>query len=268
MASPAEKNQVGAKEAGKKASGDKSIPVNVASPINITVTGDVQLKSAAQQQERQDHAFYENPDWWMFVATLGLVLVTAGLVHVTKKLWSATKELVDRTIESTKVIERAYVKLSHNPPGVQFNDSAYGEFWVSIHLKNYGQTPATAIECVICHACLPSGEKLPAHPNYDVPTAQRSQLQAFLVRDDYAGYAYESRFPPQHLISVKNGSYKLWVYGYIEYVDMFQRRHVAGYGRMYDHRLDIEALYPEGEFPKRSNLVFVTEPNYNYDREK
>jgi len=77
----------------KKADNKQSISVDLTSPVNVTVTGELQLKSAEQQSGRQERALYENPEWWLVIATAVLVCVTAGLVHFTKKLWESTKNL-------------------------------------------------------------------------------------------------------------------------------------------------------------------------------
>ena len=62
---------------------------------------------------------------------------------------------------------------------------------------------------------------------------------------------------------------KLWLYGYVDYIDQFGQRHRAGWARLYEPDRDDRQYYPsDDDFAKRSNLVFVAEEGYNYDRER
>jgi len=171
--------------------------------------------------------------------------------------------------EALKLSERAYVKMSHDPPGVEFHRTSEGQSWLTVGLsvKNWGKTPARVVKAVICYRCTPGIEMLPKMPVYD-ENAVHAQVQSFLVTNDFAGYLYERLIPTEHVIAVKEGRSNLWVYGHVEYLDMFDVLHVAGYGTFYVPEYDEPARYGPGQFEKRSNLVFITEPTYNYDRRK
>ena len=60
---------------------------------------------------------------------------------------------------------------------------------------------------------------------------------------------------PSELEQVKEGTLKLYLVGYVDYMDAFGERHRGGYARIYD---------PQPGLP--NNLGFVTEDGYNYDR--
>jgi len=171
--------------------------------------------------------------------------------------------------EAFKLSERAYVKMSHDPPGVEFHVTSEGQSWltVGLNVKNWGRTPARILKAVICYRCTPGTEMLPEKPVYD-ENAVHAQVQAFLVHNDFTGYVYERRIPTQQVIDVKEGRSNLWVYGHVEYLDIFDVLHVAGYGSFYVPEYDDPARYGPGQFEKRSNLVFITELTYNYDRKE
>ena len=73
------------------------------------------------------------------------------------------------------------------------------------------------------------------------------------------------------------GGMAIYVIGYVDYIDRFGIRHRCGYGRRYEPAIDDKtspAYYTEtGEFrledyEKRSNLPFILQAGYNYDRER
>jgi hypothetical protein len=237
-------------------------------------------QTPSDPSKKQDRDYNAPPQkWWLkpdaLTAwfTFGLILAGAGqmlLFLFQLRLIRRTLEPALRQADAIRLAERAYVKMSHNPPGVQFADSGSGVFWISLSVKNYGRTPARVLKSVICHATAPTDQPFPVPPDYGAPTARHAAMEAFLVANDFAGYPYEAEIPPHHFTKVKNGSYRFWVFGYVEYIDAFDRTHRAGYGRVYEPRLDEEWRYPKStdDFKNRSNLVFITEPDYNYDRER
>lgn len=170
--------------------------------------------------------------------------------------------------EALKLSERAYVKMSHDPPGLEFHVTSEGQAWLSVGLsvKNWGKTPARVVKAVVCYRCIPGTEMLPEKPVYN-ENAVHAQVQAFLVTNDFVGYVYQRLIPPEQVIDVKEGRSNLWAYGHVEYLDVFDVPHVAGYGSVYVPEFDVydPKVHGPEEFKKRNNLVFITEPNYNYD---
>lgn len=201
--------------------------------------------------------------------TVVLAVVTAMLARYTYRLWRATTDLVRDSGDTARKELRAYVKMSHNQPGLTFETSK-GVFRVTIHVKNYGRTPARATNALVKYGMLSSSEPLPDRPDYTRDTATHEGLMAFLVAGDetflsmaFGGVATDS------LRAVALKTKKLWLYGYIDYIDQFGQRHRAGWARLYDPDRDDQQYYPsDDDFAKRSNLVFVTNEGYNYDRER
>lgn len=219
-----------------------------------------------------------------FDAPVGLFTALLVFVVSVQLIWMARQESVLQDsvdvaskaaatalaqAEALKLSERAYIKMSHDPPGVEFHVTSEGQSWLTVGLsvKNWGKTPTRVVKAVICYRCTPGIEMLPEKPVYD-ENAVHAQVQAFLVTNDFTGYVYERRIPTQQVIDVKEGRSNLWVYGHVEYLDIFDVLHVAGYGTFYVPEYDDPARYGPGQFQKRSNLVFITELTYNYDRKK
>src|SRR5215831_9352254 len=97
-------------------------------------------------------------------------------------VFSLTLWLVNRRQGSdARVIQRAYVKISHSSPGVEVGKS--GNFWLQVSVKNFGQTPARVTDIVMKPAVVAHGELLPTIPDYTCEDSSPS-LRAFLVRDD------------------------------------------------------------------------------------
>ena len=180
-------------------------------------------------------------------------------------MWGATKTLMSQANETTKTIERAYVKLSHISPGIEFFPD--GMFVARVEVKNFGNTPASVTDVMLKAVVLNYGELLPEKPNYDRVRSQ-SDYYAFLVAGERFIYWNPEAFRvdiadvPRIL---KEGSRVLYLIGYVDYTDKFGVKYRAGYARRYWPKAD-EEIDPE-LFAKRNNLFFVTQQGYNYDRE-
>src|SRR4051794_34862844 len=87
-----------------------------------------------------------SPEAVTAAATVVLAVITFGLAACTLALWLATKRLVRDTEKQAIVAQRAYVKMSHMPPGLVFSNirenNIVDKVSIRICVKNYGQTPA------------------------------------------------------------------------------------------------------------------------------
>lgn len=184
------------------------------------------------------------------IAFIGVAAVAAVLT------WLVYRNIRDHN----KIIERAYVDISHCPPGLEFNNPM--RRYVQITLKNHGKTPATVIAYNITFW---NGRgPLPIKPEYDERLT--TPIEAFINPD-------ESIFDDVNPLR-KGGSLQigegstLLLFGYVDYIDQFGDRHRSGYGRTYIPARDLRENYPSDDrFNNRSNLDFVTQPGYNYDIE-
>ena len=177
------------------------------------------------------------------------------------------------------MIERAYLALSHHSPGIDIDPliitgpgDARQNVGVYVGVKNLGNTPAN-----VSHTLLQlfiTNQVLPKFPPYDETLVKRMWINV-VKTDDFTIFQ-------NHVLDlvaidqIRAGTLKLYVFGYADYIDKFGVRHRCGYARVYNPSDDdpIRYLNDDGKTinqkaaAKRNNLKFVTEPNYNYDRER
>jgi hypothetical protein len=202
------------------------------------------------------HWVHANEAPLLVVFTFALFVVTALLVRYTKKLWRSTKDLVERTEGSTRIIERAYVKISHRTPPGLLVDLRDHTIFVRFEVKNFGKTPAEVTDIFVGPKILLKDESLPYPPTYGSGKAQRFVLAPGEPFKYTNSEAFKMDIEPE----VRSGAKKLYVLGYVDYIDKFGEHHRAGYARLYSPELD------DLNDSFRDNLIFVTEKGYNYDR--
>lgn len=189
--------------------------------------------------------------------TFALVVFTRGLMIYTRKLWGATDNLVERSEESTKTIERAYVTMTHVDPGVIWDDKNAEIFEIKMKIKNHGRTPANISDVRIGARVLENGDLLPQPFNYNHGNRETIP-NAFLVPDDH--FYHPKTFPLRgENLEIKHGAKTLWVFGHVDYRDAFGVRHRSSYVRTYNH------IVEDGI---RNNLFPVFTTRYNYDRQR
>ena len=179
-------------------------------------------------------AWWPPQDPWLAAFTL-LLVVVGGLQWRT----------LQATLRSNRTIERAYVGLSHTPPGVQPIGGPHPAAWVSVRVKNHGHTPATVTGMSL--TLLISSTPLPAEPPY----APGGPVAAFLMAGDE--FFQNLTITASEFAQIQAGALS-YVLGYVDYSDQFGQRHRCGYARRFDAR------------SPANNLVFVTEAGYNYER--
>ena len=110
-------------------------------------------------------------DWLMIAFTAFVAVFTGFLTWITFRI-----------SKHTVASERAYVKMSHKPPGVIIDDLPLNPLEVTVEVKNLGKTPADVSEVYLTYSILPQEETLPAVPEY----RQKGQPQnrAFLATND------------------------------------------------------------------------------------
>jgi hypothetical protein len=150
--------------------------------------------------------------------------------------------------------ERAYVKMSHEPPGIVWDAKNQGWFAVSVKITNHGRTPAQITDIRLGADVITRKNKRPAPPDYGAANLIGGDTQAFLVCADFfyrhGGYSISCA---EHADVMAGGS-NLFFYGYVDYIDQFGVRHRAGYGRLFD------------KSDQSANLVFPRRKSLNYDR--
>lgn len=187
------------------------------------------------------------------LATLAIAIFTIFLYLISR-----------RQISATRVIERAYVKMSHLPPG--FRDIA-GLMQIILEVKNYGNTPAQVTDVLIKPIMLSGGDKLPAVPDYRRSDMMENIPKAFLVPDEsFLFYPDPLVLGPMDTKAIRNGTKIIYFIGYVDYIDQFGQRHRAGYGRQYRADIDNATYQTPVAYERRNNLIVIAQSHYNYDR--
>jgi hypothetical protein len=192
----------------------------------------------------------------------GLVTAIATLFigWFTFTLWKVN----NRQGFDTRTIQRAYVKISHPPPGIEQLDDS-GNIWLRVSIKNFGQTPATVTQIVLKPVVVGHGDPLPTVPDYTYKP-EGPALRAFLVTNDEFYLSRFYRITLDEMNRVKNLLSDLYVIGFVDYIDQFGQRHRGGYARQYQPMIDKVSYVTEREFAQRNNLIVVAQDGYNYDR--
>lgn len=198
---------------------------------------------------------------------LGLALVEWSVLVVASLalglgVIAAIRFVVRTTVRRvTRRIERAYVSISYVPPGLVSDEpprdgpdaSEPLELRLAIEVTNRGSTPANITAYLLTYHI---GHRLPEEPPYG--TARASSSKALLAADHSFRFKSALAVSAKDMATVKTGDASLWILGYVDYRDGFQKRYRSGYARRWNPR----------SAESGNNLVIETKPRYNYDRER
>jgi hypothetical protein len=241
------------------------IIVNVLPPQKTQDESDREVK--AQEEKASSDRWMTIFNGLLAAFTLVLVAIGAWQGWQNKKSADAARDAAIAAIsqvDSIKTSERAYVKMSHLPPGIVFRDTGV---YVHLNVQNFGHTPARVTDVVVAIHSLPQTSDLPVKPDYS--GLGRAPSQAFLVPGDAFNLPRNKHFDDLITAKIKAGAERLVVLGYIDYIDQFTSRHRAGYAREYRFHMDIRSPNTTEEaFSQRSNLALITQHGYNYDRQR
>lgn len=192
------------------------------------------------------------PDWitW-FTAILAVTAILQVIVLIFQMLYNRALNANQR------VVERAYVKMSHLPPGLSLAPAPNSNYPIAVRVKNFGQTPATVTDFLLVRHLLPRNQRLPAAPDYST-RGEWEVPNIFLVREDE--FVITCNFPvtDQERSAIEEDKTQIfYVCGYVDYIDKFGGRHRAGYARRFN-----------GVIGGEDNLKIVIQDGYNYDRER
>jgi hypothetical protein len=219
--------------------GRQTLPNNVATP-----------PTSPQQTSPQDNTNPRRPnpylDWGVnhVIAALTFVLAMLALFQ-----WRTHIDM----LETSRVVERGYVDISHDSPGLQIGPD---NVRISFSVKNHGRTPASVsgLEMLLV---LEETNTLPAVPPYGSPPSKPPM--AFLMPGErYHKWENRPGFPQEVWTLLAAGERHMWAIGFVDYIDKFGARHRSGYARKF-----ISPPLPGSS----NNLVFISNPGYNYDIE-
>jgi len=279
---PAKKEEIGAKKTEKKADAKQTISANPPSSINVTVSGELQLKSPDQQQRGHDY-FFQNPEWWVVGATIALVWVTARLVYFTRNLWQSTQTTSERQAEemekslaitkqaaeaardSAEAARQEFVA-SHRPMIRVKHLHITSEIWgdkpidVKLIITNIGITPAIIRFMSVDTAILGAEKTLPGRPVFSNPNRAVSQD---ISRVESGGSLILPRITVRQLSMnehprIMDGSLKFYCFGVVDYLDADGRTRQTGFCRVWEPPRGPNALSEPGKF------VLHPDPDYEY----
>jgi hypothetical protein len=224
---------------------------------------------------------------WNFITDHATVLsaVISMLAAVVVAVFTSVLVHIGRSADRNfRTVERAYVKVSHYAPGIYWivpkawdrraerNNQVPRRIRVDLRVKNFGQTPAHISGMCMVFRMTEAGEKLPEVPDYSDADPDHA-ASAFLVTEDEFTYPLECNTTKGQMADVLAEKRWLYVYGYVEYLDKFSRRHRGGYARRYARNRDevapitIEtgASLLRDALAGHNNLIFVDQRSYDYD---
>lgn len=150
--------------------------------------------------------------WWL---TDGLTVLFTGVITLfTVLLWKVSRTQV----QMTRTIERAYVAMSHHPPGADFGygfvvtstekPADHRELTVRLEVRNHGHTPARVTDVSLRHFI---GTALPEGPEY----LAGPPVRGFLVKDGALTVTRRFAVLQKYWATLAAGS-SLWIYGYVD----------------------------------------------------
>ena len=234
-------------------------------------------KAAAAQQERKDKS---ESDWSLVkltgvLAIIGVIqIVVFGLqarrLHQTVKemkiATKATEKAADAALKTAKnmeVADRAYIKISHKPPGLvavtPSPDLFYGPrirtYTVQMDVRNIGKTPAEITRFVFTQLIQSSNTPLPALPSYS-PILKEDAMRTIMYGSDAIDPSLNVTIEEDDVHAIMAGEKHFYLIGYAAYIDHFGTCHRAGYARRYN------------PLATENNLFIVIQKGYNYDRQR
>lgn len=223
-----------------------------------------QAKNTHEWEREESWYWGTVPDWALVIvgiATAIAALLTLRVIkcqiEISEKAADAAKDAAIASIKQADSIitsERAYVKISHHPPGLK-QDSDSSQYSIHLRVKNFGQTPATITKIFIRDEIVAANKRLPEVPNYTTSNrCTNKESCIFLVREDEFSFFHTIPILENELQEIRRRVQTFYVYGYVDYIDQFGIRHRAGYGRQL-------IMFGNG-----NNLDYILRPGYNYDR--
>ena len=190
-----------------------------------------------------------------WTAEKSLVVLTFVLAVLAFLQWRTYVQ----TLAANKEIERAYVDISHAPEGLGFVAGRPPTLKLSV--KNHGRSPGDVTSFILSMIVVEPGGELPDAIAYPWQPVKTHPAQLTLMPSEKVSLTMMDNWAPLDQAAIekfRSGKASLFIVGYVDYIDRFGSRHRSGYARRF------EPAAREGT----NNLIFVTKPGYNYDRDR
>jgi hypothetical protein len=263
-------------------------------PATISPTPPADAPASAEERDRREEIAIQSRIA-QFTKLLVIFGTAVGVLQLFVLIAQATiyRQMKDHTL----VIERAYVAISHAPPGLKFgyedtsgNDVSRQDAAIKIKITNHGNTPARVTKAVI-HQWIVREPIQPLsmseiHSFYD--SSASDSIEAMIAPNDSLYLPKVLKIPVADIKTVKSMGnmfsdcktpLRIFVVGYVEYWDRFEKRYRSTYARMFDPWQEVkEGTTPDDpiyrtkkeyaeRYKKRNNLIFNTPSGYNTDYE-
>lgn len=193
----------------------------------------------------KEQVYWTERQFWGTGVEIILLIFAVGFAGWAAIAASQAARAAAKTVGAMRRSERAYVKMSHLPSGLDLiSQPGFAGFVVEI--KNHGRTPATITDVLFQLDWFDDENPAPDRPIYRFDEPRR-KVGGFLVSQDFF---FHHRILPMPTEGNVEG--ELWLYGYVDYTDEFGENHRGGYARRYR---------PNGD----NNLIFASKTGWNYD---
>ncbi|MGN4111524.1 hypothetical protein ACS0X5_21205 [Burkholderia gladioli] len=197
-----------------------SAPVKASTPIAAPVIPQPLLVKVQALPDGKEKSSWREPDFWLAVVTLALVVATLAVAEFTRRLANDAKESSAKTM-------RAYVQVSTGEFNLPLNQhSLSSDRAVAFDVRNTGQTPASAVEFWYEFETYPVGGPVPTTQTLYFPQGPRNNPPAFFPEIG-AGQHFEVRHvisDPRELemlASASSGNASVFIKGVVIYRDIF-----------------------------------------------
>ena len=217
--------------------------------VRQCVAEQIQAARESQRAEYDLSAQQSMSDWAAVMAalTLATFIATAIGVWFVKRTLDATLEAVEDTSNATQLMRdanliarqanerslRAYIALDKIDIEPQVVEGETRFYSIIVNWKNYGSTPALAVKS---HVSLLHwhGSKLPPwFPFFDIPSlwGPSDQPANFFSPGQTIEERIVNGFSSTHTYQIKRGWRRVFVWGWVEYQDIFGKSHRTSYCR-------------------------------------
>ena len=184
----------------------QSNKITITAPPSANLDSD----SAAKKSDKVGSTKPEGTDYRLKVSDAFLAAFTAMLVIV--GIFQTI--ILYKTTAHFKIVERAYIKISHRPPGIE-PEGITGLFWVNLEITNSGKTPARVTDVVLTPVVVvPHKKGLPEIPDYSVPAVRDNIPNAFLVTEDKFFSVQRCKIPKLEMTSIMELESDLYLIGF------------------------------------------------------
>ena len=193
--------------------------------------------------------------WWLVIVGLTTGGLQIALLFFQNLYTGRAANAAKTSADAVRLAERAFFDIAHKDRLDDGAPTAQGiPIHVRIQIKNRGRTPATVSDAVVGFKIAKSLKGQASGFKGPYPHANTHRPKAYMVPDKQFFFSGNDHVSPSDWAKIQGGSARLYVLGYLDYIDVFNERRRTGYARLY------HPVKPG------NNLTFFKTAGYNYDR--